>query len=97
VQPVSLDSPESGLPPVALRLLTHRRSIQVILALGALLGLATLRIGFYTDDFTFIAFLEKGGPLRPSIWGLYDFAGSAPWKIAALMARGPFRGGRLPI
>lgn len=75
--------------PTLARLLHHRRALAATVALGVLLGLSTLHVGFYTDDYTFLAFLETPGPKHPSTFGLYDFShGLADTQL--LTARGPF-------
>src|SRR5882724_2555685 len=71
------------------RLFGHRYALVATVGLGMLLGLSTLWIGFYGDDYTFLAFLETPGPKQPSTFDLYEFShGRADTDL--LMARGPF-------
>src|SRR5258708_8927984 len=74
----------------ARRLLSDRRSSLWLVAFGCLLALVTFRIGFFTDDYTFIARLEGRGPKPPTVFGLYDFVGADPAETRALIRRGPF-------
>jgi hypothetical protein len=67
----------------------HRYALVATVAVGVLLALSTLRIGFYADDYTFLAFLETPAPKHPSAFNLYDFShGRADTGV--LIARGPF-------
>jgi len=72
------------------RVLGHRRSSERIAALGCVLALATLPIGFFTDDYPFIARLDGQGPKPPTVFGLYDFVGGDASETYALIRRGPF-------
>src|SRR5260221_2374153 len=77
------------MSPAVARLYYHRRALVATMVLGLLLGLSTLRIGFFTDDYVFVASLEASGPKPPSTFDLYDSAhGRADTQ--ALVARGPF-------
>jgi hypothetical protein len=64
--------------------------MDVILAFGVVLGFATVPIGFFSDDYSFIAYLEGAEPRRPSALGLYDFVGGDHADTYACMRRGPF-------
>jgi hypothetical protein len=60
-----------------------------VLALGVLLGASTLQVGFYTDDFAFLADLETAAPKKVNAFNLYDFAHGRV-DTSVLIARGPF-------
>jgi hypothetical protein len=77
------------MPSRLAKLVAHRRALAFTVVIGALLGLSTLGVGFYTDDFTFLADLETKSPKQPSPFGLYDFSRGGA-ETVALMARGPF-------
>jgi hypothetical protein len=64
----------------------------VVIALGVLLAAPALGLGFFSDDYAFLAFLEKRAPVNPPPWDLYRFfsgdeaitkqivaGGAAPW------------------
>jgi hypothetical protein len=70
--------------------LAHRRAVPLLLAFGVLLALSTLQIGFFTDDYALLAYLEGAVPKRGSPLQLYDFARADPADIHALVTRGPF-------
>ena len=55
-----------------------------------LLGLSALGVGFFTDDYPFIAHLEDSGPQRGSPWGLYEFASGDEHANFELVKRGPY-------
>jgi hypothetical protein len=63
-----------------------------VIAVGILLAAPALALGFFSDDYAFLAFLEKRAPVNPPLWDLYRFfsgdetltkhvvaAGMAPW------------------
>jgi hypothetical protein len=76
-----------AMTPALARLFHHRCALVVTVALGVALGLSTLWIGFYTDDYTFLAFLETPGHKHPSTFDLYDFVHGRA-DIPALLTRG---------
>jgi hypothetical protein len=63
-----------------------------VIGLGILLAAPALGLGFFSDDYAFLAFLEKRAPVNPPLWDLYRFfsgdealttrivaGGMAPW------------------
>ena len=78
------------------RLASHPRFLVATLVLGMLLGLSALGVGFFTDDYPFIAHLEESGPQRGSPWTLYEFASGDEHANFELMNGGPTPGGRPP-
>src|SRR4051812_992692 len=78
------------MPSPLSRWLSHRRSTALIFALGVLLGLSTLQIGFFTDDYPFVAYLDGAVPSRAAALGLYDFARADPANIQELVQHGPY-------
>src|SRR4051794_3284408 len=61
--------------------LEHPRAFVAIVALAALLALPTLGIGFYSDDWMFLAIFERALPLFGSRFDLYHFASGGPGVI----------------
>src|SRR4051795_2882071 len=61
--------------------LEHPRAFIVIVALAALLVLPTLGIGFYSDDWMFLAVFERELPLFGSRFDLYHFASGGPGVV----------------
>lgn len=67
--------------------LSDRRAVPTIVALGVLLALPSLRIGFYQDDYDLIAALRRG--VRP-FYDLFRFATGDPQRNQALVASGDY-------
>ena len=74
------------------RWLTHPRFAWVVVALGVALGATTLNLGFFADDFAFIAELEgrREGGAELTALRLYEFADGDPAKIHDLVRHGPY-------
>ncbi|SRR6266540_2453647 len=72
------------------RILSYARSSQLLVAIGCMLGLAALPIGFFTDDYTFVARLDGHLPKPPTVFGLYDFVGTDRAETSTFIRQGPF-------
>jgi hypothetical protein len=72
-----------------MRILHHRGALPAAIVLGVLLATSALQVGFYTDDFTFVAYLETPAPKHATAFNLYDFSRGRA-ETRALMSRGPF-------
>jgi hypothetical protein len=68
-------------------LLSDRRAVPVIVALGILLAIPSLDGGFYQDDYNLLVALRRG--VRP-FYDLYRFATGDPAKNQALIASGDY-------
>ena len=68
-------------------LLSDRRVIPAIVALGLLVALPSLWVGFYQDDYNLIAALRRG--VRPC-YDLFRFATGNPRSNAALVGSGDY-------
>jgi hypothetical protein len=62
----------------------------VTVAIAMTLALSTLRIGFFADDYAFIASLDGVSPQKLSPLALYDFAAGDESANQELMQQGPF-------
>lgn len=71
-------------------LLGHRRIFSIVVAIGTVLGLFSLRIGFAMDDYAFLAWLEGKLPKRVTPFDLYEFAPGDRHGNFEMIRRGPW-------
>jgi hypothetical protein len=78
------------------RFLASDRATHLAYALALVLGLATIVIGFYSDDWALIAMLERKVHLHSSPLDLYRFGTGDPAETRELVVRGPWPWWSLP-
>jgi hypothetical protein len=71
-----------------LRWLGHPRAPRFVAALALVLALPSLAVGFLTDDYPLIDWLEHRLPFSPPWWDLYHFTPDAPDAIRRDIATG---------
>jgi hypothetical protein len=71
-----------------LRWLGHPRAPRFVVAFGILLALPSLAVGFLTDDYPLIDWLEHRLPFSPPWWDLYHFTPDGPDAIRQDIATG---------
>ncbi len=69
-------------------LLEHPRARLALVALGVALGLPSLAIGFFSDDWFMLAALRRRWPTAPPWWDLYHFVPSSDEGIRAEVSHG---------
>jgi hypothetical protein len=70
--------------------LEHPRAGGVVVALGLLLALPSLSLGFFSDDYTFIDYLERRVAFNSPWWDLYRFTPGDPTEVRRLIALGQY-------
>lgn len=73
------------------RLGDHPRARLIILALAAVLALPTLAIGFFADDYAFIASLQGKLAFSAPWWDLYNFTPASAEGVRAAIEGGQLR------
>jgi hypothetical protein len=76
--------------PIISALLTHRRFFWIAVAAGMLLAATSLRVGFFLDDYPFVAWLDGTGPKRVTPFDLYEFARGDRADNFEMIRRGPW-------
>jgi hypothetical protein len=76
--------------PIGLALLAHRRFFWMAVAAGMLLAATSLRVGFFLDDYPFVAWLDGTGPKRVTPFDLYEFARGDRAGNFEMIRRGPW-------
>jgi hypothetical protein len=71
-------------------LLGHRRFFSIAMAIGMVLALFSLRIGFALDDYAFLAWLDGVLPKRVTPFNLYEFATGDHAENFEMVRRGPW-------
>ena len=71
-------------------LLAHRRFLWIAVAAGMLLALPSLRVGFFLDDYPFVAWLDGETPKRVTPFDLYEFASGDRAANFEMVRRGPW-------
>jgi hypothetical protein len=74
---------------LASRWLRHPHAFVVTIAIAMALALSTLGIGFFADDYAFVASLDGASPQKLNPFALYDFAGGDASAVRELIQRGP--------
>ncbi|MFT3772344.1 MAG: hypothetical protein QM820_43670 [Minicystis sp.] len=86
-----MSPPSPGWFARFLRLFERPRALPVIVALAALIVLPTLRVGFYSDDYSLLALIEHSHPAlsNGSPYDLYRFVPGDRAELAGFIQRGP--------
>ena len=72
-----------------MKALEHRLAPWLVLAIALALGLASLQLGFYNDDYLLIAGVKGYWPHGPPVWDLYRFSyGSEQKNLEAIADSG---------
>jgi hypothetical protein len=71
-------------------LLGHRRIFWIATAIGMVLALFSLRVGFALDDYAFLAWLDGVLPKRTTPFDLYEFATGDQASNFEMVRRGPW-------
>lgn len=71
-------------------LLGHRRIFSIAVAIGMVLALFSLRIGFALDDYAFLAWLDGVLPKQVTPFNLYEFATGHHAENFEMIRRGPW-------
>ncbi|WP_394844723.1 hypothetical protein LZC95_47715 [Pendulispora brunnea] len=71
-------------------LFEHPRFPLACLLLALLVALPSLSVGFFSDDFMHLTFLEKRVVWNPSWWDLYRFTPDDPSHLEKLVAQGVY-------
>ncbi|WP_438011834.1 hypothetical protein WME89_26265 [Sorangium sp. So ce321] len=72
-----------NLPDRVERCLSHRHFFKAVLILALALSAPTIAIGFYSDDYVFLCYLEKLIPGSPPWYDLYNFFNGDPQETQA--------------
>lgn len=71
-----------------LRWLGHPRAPRFVVAFALVLALPSLAVGFFSDDYVFVDWLEHRIPLSPPWWDLYRFTPGDPATMRECLAKG---------
>ena len=71
-----------------LRWLGHPRAPRFVVAFALVLALPSLAVGFFSDDYAFVDWLERRIPLSPPWWDLYRFTPGDPATMRECLAKG---------